>query len=158
MEEIVALFKALADRNRFRIFCALAGYGELCACQITELLQVAGATVSRHLGIMVRAGLLESRKDGRWVNFRLNPDCSHLNVLLDRLMPELQTLPEIRKDGKAIRDILSFPREDICRRQRGEACCPMKKGGSDKLGSSVLQQSLTNQKKEFHEHKGRIRQ
>ena len=50
MDGTVNLLKALSDTNRLRTVLALHRYEELCACQITELLQVTGETVSRHLG------------------------------------------------------------------------------------------------------------
>jgi ArsR family transcriptional regulator, arsenate/arsenite/antimonite-responsive transcriptional repressor len=43
MNDLLSILKALSDKNRLRIFYALLTYEELCACQITELLQVAGA-------------------------------------------------------------------------------------------------------------------
>ena len=45
---------------------------ELCACQIHEWLGVSGATASNHLGILANAGFISSRKDGKWVHYRLN--------------------------------------------------------------------------------------
>jgi len=48
MEKLLLILKALSDKNRLRIFYALLSYQELCACQITEFLNVAGATASRH--------------------------------------------------------------------------------------------------------------
>ncbi len=57
MDDLLSILKALSDKNRLRIFCALLSYEELCACQITEFLQVTGATASRHLSIMVNAGI-----------------------------------------------------------------------------------------------------
>lgn len=65
MDNLTALFKALADRNRLRIVGALLKYDELCACQIIELMQVTGATVSRYIGVLIASGLIGSRKDGR---------------------------------------------------------------------------------------------
>ncbi len=65
--------KALADRNRLRIAAALMCTEELCACQISGLLGVSGATASRHMELLIRAGLIDSRKAGRWVYYKLNP-------------------------------------------------------------------------------------
>ena len=67
MEQTLNILKALADRNRLRIVIALEDYGEMCACQITELLQVAGATSSRHLSLLVNADIVKARKEGRWI-------------------------------------------------------------------------------------------
>ena len=71
MEKLTALFKALSDRNRLRIIAALLKHRELCACQLTELIQVTGATASRHMGVLIASGLVDRRKDGRWVYYRI---------------------------------------------------------------------------------------
>jgi ArsR family transcriptional regulator len=65
--------KALADRNRLRIVAALMNTKKLCACHISEMLGVSGATASRHMDLLIRAGLIDSRKSGRWVYYTLNP-------------------------------------------------------------------------------------
>jgi ArsR family transcriptional regulator len=70
MKTQLAIAKALSDANRVRMLCALRG-GELCVCQLIDLLRLAPSTVSKHLSIMSQAGLIESRKDGRWVYYRL---------------------------------------------------------------------------------------
>jgi ArsR family transcriptional regulator len=45
--------------------------GELCVCQLIKLLKLAPSTVSKHMSILKQAGLVESRKDSRWVYYRL---------------------------------------------------------------------------------------
>lgn len=70
MREFMSIIKALADENRVRALMALRER-ELCVCEIIELLGLAPSTVSKHLSILYQAGLLESRKDGRWVYYRL---------------------------------------------------------------------------------------
>src|ERR1039458_5521426 len=74
MRDFMAITKALSDPNRVRILLALRR-GELCVCQITELFGFAPSTVSKHLSILHRAGLILSRKSERWVYYRL-PDKS----------------------------------------------------------------------------------
>lgn len=70
MEPFMAITKALADENRVRILLALRA-GELCVCQIVELAQLATSTVSRHMSVLKQAKLVQSRKDGRWMYYRL---------------------------------------------------------------------------------------
>ncbi len=60
---------ALADASRLRAVVYLAE-GELCACQLAAALGLAQSTVSRHMAVLERAGLVASRKEGRWVYFR----------------------------------------------------------------------------------------
>jgi ArsR family transcriptional regulator, arsenate/arsenite/antimonite-responsive transcriptional repressor len=126
MQTMVSVMKALADRNRFRVVAVLQTHAELCACQITELLQVTGATVSRHMGILVRAGLVESRKEGRWTYFRLKTDPpSDCGPVLKWLREGAEQSGQGVRDGRALIQILSLDKEALCRRQRGEACCPL---------------------------------
>lgn len=70
MKNILDITKALADEGRLRILLMLGGT-ELCVCHITEALALAPSTVSRHLSVLERAGLIETRKKGRWVHCRL---------------------------------------------------------------------------------------
>jgi DNA-binding transcriptional ArsR family regulator len=130
MENLISIFKALSDRNRLRIFAALLVYHELCACQITELLQVAGATASRHLGLMVQAGLVKNRKEGRWVYYRLNRSTDVLSPLPGWIKSKLKGSSEIKQDLNALEQITTIPPEDLCRQQRGEACCPRNETGA----------------------------
>ncbi len=127
MDKTLLKLKALADRNRLRIFGALTQYEELCACQITELLQVSGATASRHLGILVTAGLLKSRKESRWVYFALDEGCDGMDKILDWLLPRLRLWDQIQADLEVLNGIMAVSKEDLCRQQRGEACCPVQK-------------------------------
>jgi ArsR family transcriptional regulator len=76
MKSILSPCKALSDGNRLRVFSVLLQDRELCACEITELLGVTGATVSRHMHLLEEAGLVTSRKSGRWVHYRTAPDLS----------------------------------------------------------------------------------
>jgi ArsR family transcriptional regulator len=126
MDDSLLKLKALADRNRLRIFLALTRYDELCACQITELLQVTGATASRHLGILVTAGLLKSRKESRWVYFSLDGRSMDMDGMLKWLLPRVRTSEQVRTDLAALERIMAMDKEDLCRMQRGEACCPVK--------------------------------
>ena len=71
MRNSVKLFKALADTNRVRIIKMLE-VKSLCVCELTEILQLAISTVSKHLSILRNAGLIIDTKDGRWVNYQLN--------------------------------------------------------------------------------------
>lgn len=129
MDRALAVTKALSDRNRVRIVMALRDYEELCACQLTALLEVSGATASRHLGQLVQAGLLESRKAGRWVYYRLAPP-NGAAAVLDWLAGELRGSEDLARDVVSLTAIMARDPEDICREQRGETCCPSMEGCS----------------------------
>lgn len=116
MKKILQQTKALADGSRLRIIAALASYPELCVCQITEFLNLAMATVSRHISVLQNAGLVESRKDGRWVYYRLASDFPHeLKLWLDA---ELMQSAEIETDKVRLDEITSIQVEELCFRKR----------------------------------------
>jgi ArsR family transcriptional regulator len=123
MLQSLEILKALSDMNRLRIVAALSRYEELCACQITELLQVTGATVSRHLSVLQHAGLLESRKEGRWIYYHLVVSVENAS-LFGWLETDLDGSGKLKDDQQALESIVEITREDLCRRQRGEECCP----------------------------------
>lgn len=64
------VFNALADPTRLRILALLAG-GEICVCDIHDTLGIPQPRASRHLSYLRRAGLVETRKQGLWVHYRL---------------------------------------------------------------------------------------
>ena len=64
------LFKALADDTRLRLVALLA-HGELCVCHLHEALGLSQPNVSRHLAILRAAGIVEDRREGKWIHYRL---------------------------------------------------------------------------------------
>ena len=70
MREFLTIAKALADESRASTLMFLHG-GELCVCELIDLLGLAPSTVSKHMAILHQAGLVETRKEGRWVYYRL---------------------------------------------------------------------------------------
>ncbi len=123
MNNPLEMLKALSDRNRLRVVAALMNQKELCACQITELLQVTGATASRHMGLLLHAGIVQSRKEGRWIHYRLAPPAD-TQAIFKWLETSLAGLEQFQADSLALEKIVKIGREDLCRMQRGEACCP----------------------------------
>jgi ArsR family transcriptional regulator, arsenate/arsenite/antimonite-responsive transcriptional repressor len=123
MFQSLEILKALSDMNRLRIVAALSRYEELCACQITELLQVTGATASRHLSVLQHAGLLASRKEGRWVHYRLGPPES-TEAVFQWLEDSFAGSGHFQADFQTLDKIVEISREELCRQQRGEVCCP----------------------------------
>ena len=94
VEELEQVFKALADATRLRIL-ALLGGNEVCVCHIHDSLDLPQPTVSRHLGYLRRAGLVDTRRDGVWMHYRLSSS-------LD---------PSVRTVVKAAIDVLTGTRD-----------------------------------------------
>jgi ArsR family transcriptional regulator len=70
LASLETLFKALADGTRLRIL-ALLQAGEICVCDIHGSLGLPQPTVSRHLAYLRKTGLVQGRKEGLWVHYRL---------------------------------------------------------------------------------------
>ena len=125
MREFMNITKALADENRVRVLLALRKR-ELCVCQITELFGLAPSTVSKHLSILSQAGLLESRKDGRWIYYRLPGKDAPVAVreAIDWVVKSLEDNPRVANDVREVNQILKADPVDLCRRQcqRKEYC------------------------------------
>ena len=72
IDRLEETFKALADRTRLRIL-ALLGNNEVCVCHLHDSLGVPQPTVSRHLAYLRRTGLVNARRDGVWMHYRVSP-------------------------------------------------------------------------------------
>ncbi len=118
MREFMKVTKALADENRVRTLLALR-QGELCVCQITELFGLAPSTVSKHLSILFQAGLVESRKDGRWIYYKLPGQDAPVEVreTLDWIEQSLADNPHVLADVKQLQKIVRQDPTDLCKRQ-----------------------------------------
>ncbi|HZT21478.1 MAG TPA: metalloregulator ArsR/SmtB family transcription factor [Verrucomicrobiae bacterium] len=118
MREFIRITRALADPNRVRTLLALRE-GELCVCQITELLGFAPSTVSKHLSILHQAALVESRKDGRWIYYRrAGKDApAMVRAALDWIEKSLAGAPQVVDDRKRLQKILKQDPTQLCQRQ-----------------------------------------
>jgi ArsR family transcriptional regulator, arsenate/arsenite/antimonite-responsive transcriptional repressor len=120
MRELMAVLKALADENRVRALAAI-GSQELCVCQIIELLGLAPSTVSKHMSILKQARLVDSRKHGRWMFYRLaNRDASvearKIAALVSQLLADN---PQTRDDARRLNQILKIDPEILCEKHKG---------------------------------------
>ena len=118
MREVIAITKALADRSRVRALLALRQQ-ELCVCQIIELLDLAPSTVSKHMSVLHQARLVESRKEGRWVHYRLAGEDAPAEIreAVEWVFRSLSGDPDIRRDAERLKDIVRMDPEELCREQ-----------------------------------------
>ena len=116
MNETLSMAKALADFNRMRVLAVLMAHDELCVCQITALLELATPTVSRHMSILHGARLVQSRKDGRWVYYRLSDTFPVL--LREWLEDSLDRSAQVDADRAAVVQVLACDPGELCRCQR----------------------------------------
>ncbi|MEI6056644.1 MAG: metalloregulator ArsR/SmtB family transcription factor, partial [Lentisphaerota bacterium] len=115
MNEFVEVLKAVSDPTRLRIMMSLCN-GELCVCRITALLNLAPSTISKHMSILKHAGLLKSRKDGKWIFYKLNlSDNTGLGLkILSLLKSSLQNDDLIKSDAVRLEEIISMTHEELC--------------------------------------------
>jgi len=71
LKRLEAVFFGLADTTRLRVLQLLARE-ELCACEVMAALDLTQPTTSHHLGILERSRLVASRKEGKWIFYRLS--------------------------------------------------------------------------------------
>jgi ArsR family transcriptional regulator len=84
--QLITFSKALADETRLRIMLLLTGQGELCVCDLTEVLEISQPKISRHLAILRESGLLQGRKSGLWVYYSLHAELpGWAKTILDNL-------------------------------------------------------------------------
>ncbi len=115
MNTYTNFFKALSDETRLRMLNLLiVSESELCVCEFTDILETPTYNVSKHLKILKNAGLLNERKEGRWVYFGLTAEKGKfLNLLFEAIkeipaqqlktdLNELQKRFDIRVGGKCL--------------------------------------------------------
>ncbi len=113
MFDFMTIARALTDENRVRILMALRDR-EMCVCQVTGFLDLSPSTTSKHLSILRQARLIESRKKGKWVYYRLadGPACPALaRSALAWVSSSVGDSPVVREDASRIEAILERERQ-----------------------------------------------
>jgi ArsR family transcriptional regulator len=96
------LFKALADATRLRILGLLLA-GEVCVCDIHESLKIPQSRASRHLAYLRRAGLVETRREGLWIHYRLgNQTDPVLAAITEAVRHALTHIDTVHRDGQRL--------------------------------------------------------
>jgi ArsR family transcriptional regulator len=114
-EELGQLYKALGDETRVRIVHLLTRRGELCVCDVETILDVSQSKASRHLNYLKQAGIVEDRRDGTWVYYRL---ARNARPSLRAAIRELRK--ELADDTVALADL---DNAECC--ARGQDCTPI---------------------------------
>lgn len=108
LKNFTKILKTLSDENRLRIAFMLL-YKPLCVCEINEVLDIALSTISAHLKSMKYSGIIEDKKEGRWVIYKI--------VNNDNLIELIKYLyDKVKDDPVVIRDmekLLTLNRQNI---------------------------------------------
>ena len=93
--DLARVFKALSDPVRLRLLSLIASHagGEACVCDLTDVFDLSGPTISHHLKVLREAGLITGERRGTWVYYWLRPEMTdRLAAILTR--PAGEALPE----------------------------------------------------------------
>jgi arsenate reductase/ArsR family transcriptional regulator len=115
MRQFEAALKAASDPTRTRILKLLEDR-ELCVCQIQAVLRLAPSTVSKHLALLKASGLVDDRRDGRWVHYALGSG-SHNPYAVDVLRLVRSALvrdAKILEDQRLLKRVLKTPLSELC--------------------------------------------
>ena len=106
MKKTVKVYKALSDETRLRILKMLESR-PLCVCEIQHVLKGSQPNVSHHLKTLTEAGLLESKKEGLWITYKLiqKPETPLHAAALELVRNSLNTEPTIKKDRVIVRGV-----------------------------------------------------
>jgi len=103
MTDLSAQFKALGDPIRLRLFALLGQHDELCVCHLVDALNIPQSTISRHLGVLRHASLVDTRRDGKWMYYRLHGDAAMQLATLLQSFSDAQ----MQQDVEALQAILT---------------------------------------------------
>jgi ArsR family transcriptional regulator, arsenate/arsenite/antimonite-responsive transcriptional repressor len=96
--DLVRLLAALADPTRLRLLNLMDGH-EVCVCFFVEILKQGQPKISRHLAYLRRAGIVESRRDGKWMHYRIErPHDAGAASILDATLSSIKAHREMQAD------------------------------------------------------------
>ena len=121
IEQFESVFKALADKTRLRIL-ALLGNNEVCVCHIHDSLALPQPAVSRHLAYLRRAGLVDVRRDGVWMHYRVARSLEPaVQAVVNAAVDTLTGLPTAAQDRKQFHR--AFGELYVLNSAAGGSCC-----------------------------------
>lgn len=106
MNDLLKIFHALSDETRLKIIKILS-IEELCVCELVAVLNIVQPKISFHLGILKDAGLLKSKKEGKWIIYELKDDDLFIRFLIlsviekisdESVADEIERLKNLRKN------------------------------------------------------------
>ena len=110
LDNLENLFLGLADKTRLRIL-NLIREDEVCVWFFTEALGESQPKISRHLAYLRNAGIVSTRREGKWIFYRITPaDDDARRVLLD-VLDSLDALPEMRREYESLIEMYAVPAE-----------------------------------------------
>jgi ArsR family transcriptional regulator, arsenate/arsenite/antimonite-responsive transcriptional repressor len=111
--QVELLFKALADRTRLRLLNLLSA-GEVCVCYFVEVLGTNQPKISRHLAYLRRAGVVVSRREGKWMHYRIaTPEDARAARVFGEVMAWLAEDREMQRDRARLENFCCAPQPPV---------------------------------------------
>jgi ArsR family transcriptional regulator len=114
VKELILAAKAFSDPARVRILMALRG-GELCVCELCDALSATQSTLSTHLQVIRKAGLVTARRQGKWMYYTIAPQAQPvIRSLFQHYAGSLDRDTTLRRDAKTLAKRLALRTEGSC--------------------------------------------
>jgi ArsR family transcriptional regulator len=115
MKEIAIIFKALSDDTRLRVI-KLLQERELCVCELMQVLDMSQPRISRHMSVLKNAGLVEDRREGKWVHYFLcnGTDNEDIKRILQSFSQMANDNQLVQEDKKKLKKALRLSEKKIC--------------------------------------------
>ncbi|RLA42414.1 MAG: transcriptional regulator [Gammaproteobacteria bacterium] len=108
-----AFFSILSDPTRLRTLMLIQAEGEVCVCELTFTLNESQPKISRHLALMREAGIVESRREGTWMHYRINPLLPNwAQEVVQHVFDQLTGLSPYIDDKKQLAQMNNRPERD----------------------------------------------
>ena len=121
VDRLQVVFKALADKTRLRVL-ALLGNNEVCVCHIHDTLRLPQPTASRHLAYLRKCGLVDVRRDGVWMHYRVSTSLDPVvQKVVNAAMDALAEIPVTTQDRKQFER--AFGQLYVVDAPGGGSCC-----------------------------------
>lgn len=109
------LFHSLSDATRLRVLALLTNEGELCVCELTHALGVSQPMISRHLASLRKTGLVNDRRAGVWIYYRLHSALPRwVRAVLRETLRGNPRHRRFRSDREALRSMPNRPKTGRC--------------------------------------------
>ena len=105
-----SIFGILSDLTRLRALMLIQSESEACVCEITFALEESQPKISRHLALMRDAGIVEPRREGTWMHYRINPDLPQwAKEIIEQTHTRVRDLSPFKGDHKQLAKMNNRP-------------------------------------------------
>ncbi|MDH5231099.1 MAG: metalloregulator ArsR/SmtB family transcription factor [Gammaproteobacteria bacterium] len=112
---LASLFQLLSDETRLRSLVLMQQHGELCVCELMQVMQLVQPKISRHLALLRDASLVTDRRQGQWIYYQLNPELPlWLKQIIETASQQSALETAFAQDEKNMQLMLNRAKQNIC--------------------------------------------